>query len=398
VNNDWGLTARGFRRPNYAELLDALEYKARELFGTGANLTVRSPLGMFCRIFAWMLSLLFSVLEDVYNSRFVDTAVGTSLYNLGRTIGLRLLSNQRATGYLLITGQPDVLIPAGWLASTTEGVVFAVVTQGIIDENSEVLLPAQAVNAGEEGNAGVGKINTIVNPIVPSAVDKVTNPEAFTGGRLRETDEEYRARYYKSVDFVGGVNKDAIRAEILQNVEGVKSAEVYENDTDLTDANGLPPHSIEAVVYGGTDGAIAQAIFRRKAAGIQTSGNIFIPVVTQSGANYSIRFSRPAPTNVWFKIWGISKKSDSLKTDAQLQTEITRILLDFIGTDTNFGLGIGENVYYKRVVSAIYTVSDVLDFKLKLSATGNTWSYTNIHIDGRHKAVTDEEKVIFDAP
>ena len=26
---DWGLTDAGFRRPTYAELLDALEYKAR---------------------------------------------------------------------------------------------------------------------------------------------------------------------------------------------------------------------------------------------------------------------------------------------------------------------------------------------------------------------------------
>ena len=70
---DWGLTDAGFRRPTYAELLDALEYKARELFGSKANLTVRSPLGIFLRIYAWMLNLLFSTLEDVYNSRFVDT-------------------------------------------------------------------------------------------------------------------------------------------------------------------------------------------------------------------------------------------------------------------------------------------------------------------------------------
>jgi hypothetical protein len=32
--NDWGLTDRGFRRPTYAELLDALELKAREQFGS----------------------------------------------------------------------------------------------------------------------------------------------------------------------------------------------------------------------------------------------------------------------------------------------------------------------------------------------------------------------------
>lgn len=84
TQNEWGLTERGFRRPTYTELLDALEYKARELFGSKANLTVRSPIGLFLRIFTWILNMLFSTIEDVYNSRFVDTAVGTSLYNLGK--------------------------------------------------------------------------------------------------------------------------------------------------------------------------------------------------------------------------------------------------------------------------------------------------------------------------
>ena len=73
-NEEWGVTERGFHRPTYVELLNAIEYKARELFGDRANLTVRSPLGLFLRVFAWILNILFSLMEDVYNSRFVDTA------------------------------------------------------------------------------------------------------------------------------------------------------------------------------------------------------------------------------------------------------------------------------------------------------------------------------------
>lgn len=44
-NEEWGVTERGFHRPTYVELLNAIEYKARELFGDRANLTVRSPWG-----------------------------------------------------------------------------------------------------------------------------------------------------------------------------------------------------------------------------------------------------------------------------------------------------------------------------------------------------------------
>ena len=55
----WGLTSRGFRRPTYTELLDALEYKALELWGAKANLTVRSPLGLVLRLFSWIRNIVF---------------------------------------------------------------------------------------------------------------------------------------------------------------------------------------------------------------------------------------------------------------------------------------------------------------------------------------------------
>ena len=138
---DWGLTDAGFRRPTYAELLDALEYKARELFGSKANLTVRSPLGIFLRIYAWMLNLLFSTLEDVYNSRFVDTAVGHSLYNLGRAIGLRLLGAQKAVGYLTFTGEIGTEVPEGYLAETVAGQQYITLQSGVILDGS-ITLPA----------------------------------------------------------------------------------------------------------------------------------------------------------------------------------------------------------------------------------------------------------------
>jgi hypothetical protein len=62
VNDNWGLTDKGFYRPTYTVLLNALEYKARELYGDGINLTVRSPLGVFLRILAWIWNILFACL------------------------------------------------------------------------------------------------------------------------------------------------------------------------------------------------------------------------------------------------------------------------------------------------------------------------------------------------
>jgi len=386
--NDWGLTDRGFRRPTYAELLDALEHKARELFGSKANLTVRSPLGLFLRLFAWALNLLFSTIEDVYNSRFVDTSVGTSLYNLGKAIGLRLLPAQKAVGYLQISGTDGATVPVGWLAATTAGTQYVVMAEGTI-ANGTVTLPAQATLAGPDGNTAAGTITSIVNPM--EGITAVTNPADFDGGRNTETDPEYRERYYESVDYAGGVNADAISGEILQNVEGVYSAVVYENDTDEPDADGIPPHAFEAVIYGGLDGDVAMQIFKRKAAGIRTHGNTTVPVVSASGMTYNISFSRPVPVPVYIRVTNLQTDPRRFPVDGIEQ--IKQALVSYIGGDAKGGLTIGESVIFNRIPTPIYSVSGVVDFDLEISGDGINYSVENIPITSRQKAVTDEGKV-----
>lgn len=385
---DWGLTDAGFRRPTYAELLDALEYKARELFGPKANLTVRSPLGIFLRIYAWMLNLLFSTLEDVYNSRFIDTAVGSSLYNLGRAIGLRLLGAQKAVGYLTFTGEDGVDVPEGFLAETTAGIQYITLKSGVIRDGA-VTLPASAVNPGPDGNTAEATINTITNPKL--GVQKVTNVKPFEGGRNTETDAEFRDRYYLSVDFAGGVNIDAIVAEVYENVEAVIAVTGEENDTDFESKTGLPPHSIEIVAYGGLDEDIARAIYRRKAAGIQTFGNTSVAVITAAGRTYDVHFSRPAPVNVWVKVF-------NLVTDDKFPLDgIERIkaaIIQRIGVNTRGGLNIGQDVICVTMPTVVLQVPGVVDFDLQLSPDGERFSWDNIEIAAREKAVTDESMVI----
>lgn len=71
--DNWGLTEQGYYRPAYNEILDAYERRAKELFGSGINLTARSPLGIFLRIYAWVTGKLWQVSEDIYNAGYIDT-------------------------------------------------------------------------------------------------------------------------------------------------------------------------------------------------------------------------------------------------------------------------------------------------------------------------------------
>ena len=385
---EWGVTERGFRRPTYVELLNAIEYKARELFGQRAVLTVRSPLGIFLRIFAWMLNILFALMEDVYNSRFVDTAVGTSLYNLGRAIGLSLLPAQKASGYVTFSGAVGTAIPSGFLVKTVAGYQYAVLVAGRIGADGTVILPVQAVGTGADYNADAGTVKEIVNPL--DGVSSCTNASAMTGGRWRESDEEFRDRYYKSVDFAGGVNADAIAGEILQNVEGVYSAICYENDTDEVDALGLPPHSFEVVAYGGLDEEVAKAIFRRKAGGIQTYGGKTIPVVALNGQSYDIHFSRPATVPIYIKVY-------DLETDTNFpwdgESRIKAALISFIGGDVQGCLPIGTDVLYMALPGAILSVPGVVDFSLSIGTSAAALAVKNIVIGTREKAVTNADAI-----
>ena len=179
-----------------------------------------------------------------------------------------------------------------------------------IGADGTVMVPFRCTSTGPDGNVAAGTITTITNPGSVAGITAVTNPAAFTGGRERETDEEFRDRYYASVDYAGGVNADSIRAALLQNVDGIMEAKVFENDTDDVDDYGLPPHSIEAVVYGGLDSDIAQIIYKELGAGIQTTGQKVIEVITASGATKAIHFNRPHPVPVYVKVVGLSTSGD----------------------------------------------------------------------------------------
>ena len=383
--DDWGISEYGFRRPSYAELLDAYEQQAKAKFGSNINLTVRSIFGLFLRIFAWFSSLLWQLAEDVYNAGYVDTATGISLARIGAIIGIRPYSAAKATGELTFTGDPGLEIPAGLIVSATNNARFVTLSAVTIGEDGLATVSAQAYAAGPEGNAAAATITTILTPI--TGVDPVTNAADSVGGRTRETEAEFRARYYRSVKRASGANTDAIREEIL-TVAGVQQAVVQENNTDSVNSAGLPPHSIESVVFGGQDLDIAKAIWQRKAAGIATHGSIAVVIVDASGNPQTINFSRPDQVNVYLKISGlVAAEGYDL---ADVKTRISAALIAYVRA-----LGVGNSVYYVRLIEQVNQVEGVLGYALSTSGDGATWGTGNIPISTRETAVTDGDKVVF---
>lgn len=106
-----------------------------------------------------------------------------------------------------------------------------------------------------------------------------------------ETDASVRARIRTSLAGRSTNSYDALYAAVM-NAKNIDDAKVYVNDTDTTDANGIPAHNIAVVTKYGTTKSVAQAIFDHKPPGIGTYGSTTGTAKDAAGNSYSIKFTR----------------------------------------------------------------------------------------------------------
>lgn len=95
---------------------------------------------MLLRIFAWFLSILWSTVEDVYNSAYVNTATGASLDRLGPNAGITRDTEQYASGFVTFTGTPGYIIPAETQVRTETDVYFETAESAQIDNPERSVL------------------------------------------------------------------------------------------------------------------------------------------------------------------------------------------------------------------------------------------------------------------
>ena len=224
-----------------------------------------------------------------YNSRNPNFASGDALDML---IALNGMSRKKATAsqaVLTVTGTPGFVIPRGSKAIDENGYIWSTETDCTLDGNGEGSVNALCDTLGAV-SANAGSINTIYNTLI--GWDTVTNEQIATPGDNVETDEELRYRRNRSVSMNTNGTYDAlIRA--LSAISDVDYADVRVNDTNQTDENGIPGHSICALVQGGDEDEIAEAIWKNKAPGVGTYGSTQKTYVDEKKNDNIISFTRP---------------------------------------------------------------------------------------------------------
>ena len=330
------MDSAGIHIPTYQEILEDNIQTARRIYGQDLYLGNDSQ---DYQLLSALSVKLYDTLQAVvlaYNNRSPLTAIGSGLDALVKINGLKRLAATPSTAQVTLTGVAETVIQGGLVADRNQ-VQWALPQTVTLNGEGKATVEATATVTGPV-QAAAGTITTIVTP--QNGWWSVTNPEPAIPGRDVETDEELRARQAISTANPSQAPIEGIRGGVA-SVPGVLQSKVYENDTDQVDENGLPPHSITAVVEGGDEEEIARQIFLRKTPGGYTNGTTAVEIVDRKGAVNTIRFSRPEPVDIWITL--------QIKTLPGYVNSlgIVDALVAFVE-----GLGIGDSVYLSSLIGA----------------------------------------------
>ncbi|EGQ5318842.1 hypothetical protein CRX30_04965 [Enterobacter asburiae] len=331
------VTAEGISAPDYQTILDTLTSYFQQIYGSDAYLEPDSKDGQMVALVALAIHDANNTAISVYNCFSPATGYGAALTSNVKINGIARRGATNSTVDLVLTGTAGTSITNGTVKDTNNVIwrLPALVTIGV---GGTVTVTATCSNSGAVA-ALAGTITTINTPTRGWA--SVTNPAAATVGAPAETDAELRIRQGQSVALPSLTPFEGVDGAIA-NVAGVTRHKLYENDTGATDSNGLPPHSISAIVDGGDVTEIAQTIRGNKGQGTATYGTTSVTVPDKYGNPHVISFSRSTDVPIYGHI---TLKAFTGYT-SQIGVQIQQAVADYIN-----GLTIGDDVLLSRIYS-----------------------------------------------
>lgn len=278
----------------------------------------------------------------LYNMNSPVGAVGTALSRLVQLTGITRKGAQFSIAPVTLGGTPSTVVPVNSLFDDPDDPdlpPFKTVAAYTIGGGGTVSGQGVCTEAGPF-NVGAGKLTHPLDVI--SGWDTVTNPSAAAPGRLVEPDPILRVRRAESVAMPSQSMLDGLQSA-LNNLDGVDDVVVYENATGATNAKGDPAHSIHAIIDGGIDADIANAIWAKASMGCTKVGAVALTVTDTQGNPQEMRWDVPVDVNVYITVH-LSRTPTSFESDS-----IKAALVAFGQTTSR----IGNNVPWGDLFSPI---------------------------------------------
>ena len=272
------------------------------IYGVDINVDSNSPDGQMIGIMAQMAVDLRELLVQINNSFDPDQAQGIFL---DQRCAINNIIRKGGT----YTVQPiDIVVNAtvtlqGLDANYNNPNATAYTVQDnsgnqFILASTATLVVGPAVYTLDFRAADIGAvsvpINTITNAvtIIPGVLSVNNSVAPLTVGTNEETDGALRVRRSQSTANGTSGNAQGLLGDLLA-LQGVTEAAVYQNRGHTTDANGTPPHTVWAVVAGGSNSDIANLLYETISDGCSMRGNQSLTITTPSGALFTSYWDNP---------------------------------------------------------------------------------------------------------
>ncbi len=389
-----GLTPTGFVAPTVQEIVDDLNAQFLTTIDAGLDLAPDQPMGQIIGIFAEKLAEVWEVVATTYNAMNPDAAEGNLLDNICAITGTRRRSAKYSTVTATVNLNASTTVPINSVASVNgQPANRWVLTAPVTNSGGSPASFSSSWRSEQPGPfaANAGTLTVIETPVV--GWNSITNAADAIEGIPEDTDAVLRVERENELAAAGACTIDAIRADILQ-VAGVVQCYVFENDTLITDANGLPAKSFRVVVWDGpgsdaSDTELAQAIWNNKPSGISTDGNTSATATDSQGNPRTVYFTRATQVPIYFTL----TTTPGSVTTAQRQA-IKDAMAAYALSHQNLGVSVIALAYH-AIALGVSGISDVptffLDVTASPAATANipitnlqiaTVSTTHILVDG----------------
>lgn len=153
----------------------------------------------------------------------IATAEGDDLDAALEELGYKRKKATFASGYVTVSGSVGATVPAGALVAKGKCVYIIQEAAKLTDGTATV--PIKAQEAGSASNAEVGTVNYF--PVTLENIISVTNTEKITGGTDKESDGDYRERYYYFLDHPVTSGNIYEYEQWAREIDGVGLAKCY---------------------------------------------------------------------------------------------------------------------------------------------------------------------------
>lgn len=302
-----GVTPQGFERDSVQTIRARIEARQLTNISQGLDVSDESPLGQINGIFAEMLGEAWEALEAAYNAFDADKAEDVTLTNLAKV-----------TGTVRRGARPSRVVASCNLDAGTE-LIPSLNFAHVRDKPAARFTPERAFVAPNDGVHFVPFVSEQAGP-VPAPQEhltvivapgtqgwnSITNDRDAELGHPADTNATLRLRRIAELMAMGNGTVGGIASKVSQ-VPGVQTADCFENVAWYTNSDGLPPHSIEVLIFDGLvplpiDDAVAQAIWDSRGGGINYHGSSSGIARRDDGTEVEVSFSRVTPKRVYLEI------------------------------------------------------------------------------------------------